>query len=461
MQARNKGTAAALCMGLLAAGAAMAKVPAAEADRLGKDLTCTGATKAGNADGSIPAFTGKILGVPPGVQFTKSVGQFQPDIYAGEKPLFEITAANMAQYADKLSEGQKALLAKFPGSMRLPVYPGHRDFRYDDAVCAVAKRNATEAEVVSDGFGVKGFMGALPFPFPKTGAELLWNTMMPSRAYTEEVLRDLAIVSPNGSTAWGRTNYVQLSNYDSPANLGKPGTATGDYYAWVTNYTQLPEREKGSVVLSIEPMNFGTHKRLAWNYDSGTRRVRQLPEFGFDQPLPGSSGKVPIDAERLFNGSPERYEWSLQGKREMFIPANTFRLHQPIKYADLLKTGHLNPDYRRYELRRVWVLEGKLKSGYRHVYSKRVLYIDEDTGHAVSSDFYDARGQLWQYGEINYYYAFDTKKWHSGTGVYHDLSNGSYVAMNLFQERGKALILDKGDLKPSQFTPEAIRNLGN
>ena len=98
-----------LCMGLMA-GAAFAKVPAAEADKLGKELTCTGAIKAGNADGSIPAFTGKILGVPPGVKFTKSVGQFQPDIYANEKPVVEITAANMAQYADKLSDGQKALL---------------------------------------------------------------------------------------------------------------------------------------------------------------------------------------------------------------------------------------------------------------------------------------------------------------------------------------------------------------
>lgn len=59
----------------------------------------------------------------------------------------------------------------------------------------------------------------------------------------------------------------------------------------------------------------------------------------------------------------------MQGKREMFIPANTFRINQQIKYADLLKPGHPNPAYTRYELRRVWVLEGKLKPGYRHVYS--------------------------------------------------------------------------------------------
>ena len=145
MKQKKLSAVLAVSLGLLAAGAAFAKVPAAEADKLGKELTCTGAIKAANADGSIPAFTGKILGVPPGVKFTKSVGQFQPDIYANEKPLFEITAANMAQYGDKLSDGQKALLKKFPTTMRIPVYPGHRDFRYDDEICAVVKHNALEA----------------------------------------------------------------------------------------------------------------------------------------------------------------------------------------------------------------------------------------------------------------------------------------------------------------------------
>ena len=458
MKQKKLSAVLAVSLGLLAAGAAFAKVPAAEADKLGKELTCTGAIKAGNADGSIPAFTGKILGVPPGVKFTKSVGQFQPDIYANEKPLFEITAANMAQYGDKLSDGQKALLKKFPTTMRIPVYPGHRDFRYDDEICAVVKHNALEAEVVNDGNGVKGFMGALPFPIPKTGLELFWNNMIPSRASTEDVERDLALVGAGGDVAWGRTNYVQLSRYDSKESLGKPNEGK---YAWVTNFTILPEREKGSVILSIEPMNFGTDKRLAWNYDPGTRRVRQLPEFGYDQPSPGSSGKVTIDSDRLFNGAPDRYEWSMQGKREMFVPANAFRIHQQIKYADLIKPGHPNPAYTRYELRRVLVLEGKLKPNYRHLYSKRVMFIDEDTGHAVSGDFYDARGQLWQHGEINYYYAYDIKKWHAGTSFYYDLSSGSYVAYNLFQERPKAPILGKDNLKPSQYTPEAIRNLGN
>ena len=245
----------------------------------------------------------------------------------------------------------------------------------------------------------------------------------------------------------------------APENLGKPMEGN---MAYKITGTLLPERDKGTMTTSIEPVNFAKGKRLAWNYDPGTRRVRQLPQYGYDTPLAGSGGKLTIDQDRLMNGAPDRYEWSLHGKREMYIPANAYKVHEKgIKYADLLKPGHPNPDMQRYELRRVWVLEGKLKDGYRHPFGKRVMFIDEDTWHAVAGDYYDTRGQLWQHAVINYYYAFDMDAWHAGTSFYHDLNSGSYVAYNLFQERDIGPILNKGDMNPDQFTPAALRSAGN
>ena len=225
--------------------------------------------------------------------------------------------------------------------------------------------------------------------------------------------------------------------------------------------TLLPEREKGSVTVSSEPVNFAKDKRLAWSYDPGTRRVRQLPEYGFDQPLGGSGGKMTIDSDRLFNGSPERYNWKLVGKSEMYVPANAYKLHaKTVKYADLLKQGVPNPDYFRWELRRTWVVEGSLKDSYRHLYGKRVLFIDEDSGQAVMSDMYDARGTLWQYAFLNYYYGFDINAFQAGNAFFFDLNSGGYVGYNLFQERPNGPILNKGNLNPSMFTPQAARNAG-
>ena len=458
---RSKTYAPALAVLALAlgGGAAQAKVTAAEADRLGKDLTCVGAEKAGNKDGTIPEFSGKWLGTPPGVQYTPNVGQHPVDPYPNDKPLFTITAQNLAQYADKLTDGQKAMFAKYPQTFRIPVYQSRRDFRYPDFVCATAKRNALNAEVVDAGMNIKGAgRGAIPFPIPKDGVEVLWNHTLPYRAFTEETIRDAANVLSNGSIAYGRQRNLSYAIVNVPADAGKPQEGV---QAYGMNSTLLPEREKGTVTVTQEPIDFSRNKRLAWTYDPGTRRVRQLPEFGFDQPLGGTGGKMVIDQDRLFNGSPERYNWKLVGKREVFVPANAYRIHaKGVKYADLLKPGHANPDYMRYELRRVWVVEGTLKEGYRHLYGKRVLFIDEDTWHAVMSDYYDARGQFWQWGLINYYYAFDMQAWHAGTAFYHDLNSGGYVAYNLYQEREKGPILNEGKFKPEMFTPEAARQAG-
>lgn len=446
-------------LGALTTGAAWAKATPQEVAALGQTLTCTGGEKAGTASG-VPAFTGKWYGTPPGINYQPHTGQHPVDPYADEKPLFVITAQNMAQYAQHLTEGQKGMFARYPQTFRVPVYQGHRDFRYSDATCAAAKTNAQEAEVKADGLGVQGaVIGAMPFPIPKTGLELAFNNLLPSRAYTEHTLRDNGIVFSDGRVVFGRADNKAFSRVQDVKAYGQPLVGV---MSQTLNLTMLPEREKGAVSVITEPVDFGKDKRLGWSYDPGTRRVRQLPEYGFDQPLAGTGGKMTIDSDRLFNGSPERYNWKSLGKQEIYVPANAYKIHaNTVKYADLLKPGHANPDFMRYELRRVWVLEATLKDNFRHVYGKRVLFLDEDTGQAVMSDFYDARGKLWQHGFINYYYAFDAGIWHSGTSFYHDMNAGSYMAYNLFQERPLGPVLNKGDMDASMFTPQAARNAGN
>lgn len=442
----------------MAGGPAVAKVSEAEAAKLGKELTCVGAEAAGNKDGTIPAFSGKWLGTPPGVKYTPHVGQHPVDPYPDDKPQFEITAANMSKYADKLSDGQKAMFKKYPETFRIPVYTSRRDFRYPDAICDLAKKNALEAELIDDGLGYKGYKGPIGFPIPKSPMEVLANMNFPYRAFTEHMVRDIADVASDGSITWGRQINKNLNIVTQAGELGKPMEGL---MAYSLSGTLLPERDRGSFTASQEPVNFARAKRLAWTYDPGTRRVRQLPTYGFDTPLGGTSGKMTIDQDRLMNGDPSRYEWKLLGKKEMYIPANAYRLHSnKVKYADLLQKGHASPEHLRYELRRVWVLEGSLKEGYRHLFGKRVLFIDEDNWQASVGDYYDQRGKLWQHAFINHFYAFDLNAWQAGTAFYHDLDSGGYVGFNLIQEREKSWVLNGGDLSPDMYTPAALRALG-
>src|SRR4051794_31188980 len=86
-----------------------AAVSAEEAAKLKTTLTPLGGERAGNKDGSIPAWDGGLQtdASPPN---SASI----PNLFANDKPLFTITPQNAAQYADKLTEGSLGLLKRYP-----------------------------------------------------------------------------------------------------------------------------------------------------------------------------------------------------------------------------------------------------------------------------------------------------------------------------------------------------------
>ena len=118
-------TAAVVC-GLIG-GYALAALSEADLERLNKDLTPTGATRAGNADNTIPEWKGGLTVPPAGWK----PEQGYTDPFGDEKPLFAITGANADQYKDKLSPGLLALLKKY-SDFRMPVYPSQRTVALPD-----------------------------------------------------------------------------------------------------------------------------------------------------------------------------------------------------------------------------------------------------------------------------------------------------------------------------------------
>ncbi|MEP3563075.1 MAG: DUF1329 domain-containing protein, partial [Marinobacter sp.] len=303
--------------GCLLAGTVHAATEA-EIERLGKDLTCVGANKAGNADGSIPEWSGKWLGVPDHVEF-KGTGHHPIDPYADEQPMFVITAENMSEYEDRLSEGQKALFAKYPDTFKMPIYPSHRDFRFPDSVCEVTLQNAKNAKLVDDGEGVEATTGGILFPFPETGLELLWtSSIFTYRPWSEELTSDNMYILADGTRNHGQLRSANLALHLKPGNEG-PTEGPSSYFL---NQTNLPQRDRGEVNTGVEYWNHTKEPRQSWRYDPGTRRVRQAPEYGFDMQFPGSGGSITVDEVRIFNGSGQRYNWDIVGKQEMYVPYN-------------------------------------------------------------------------------------------------------------------------------------------
>lgn len=434
------------------------KITQQDLKALDGELTPLGAQRAASKDGDVPAWTGKWLGAPPDV--TYKPGQRYPDPFANEKPLFVITAQNMAQYADHLTDGQKAMFKRYPDTFKMPVYPSHRDFRYAESVYKDIRTYAPGSTMTSDENGLTNAPPQVPYPIPQTAAQLLWNQRMSSAIGAEQATYDQAVVYADGNIAWGKVRY----DIFSPRNEGtfdvKSDQNNRTFYRVAT---ELPLSDRGTLVVGFTNWDKAgpDNSSRTWMYNPGTRRVRQAPEFGYDQPQ-GPGGFRTVDDDRLFNGPGDRYDWKILGTKEIYVPYDNYKMmDSSVKYSDLLTKGHENPAYMRYEMHRVWILQATLKNGYRHQYAKRVLYMDEDSWITLLADNYDARGTLWRTNIATTVYAFDAKNFYPGAVFYHDLISGAYLADRLTNQEPMPKLDDSPQFNEAYFSPDGIRGSGN
>ena len=442
----------ALTLSLMACSV-MAAVSPEEAAKLGTTLTPLGAEMAGNADGSIPAWTG---GLPTNAGTVSDAG-FLANPFASEQPLFTITAQNMEQYKDKLTPGQQAMFKRYPESYKMPVYTTHRSATLPDNVLEATKRNAVNTKLVEGGNGLENFDQANPFPIPNNGLEVIWNHITRYRGGSVKRLVTQATPQANGSYS---LVYFQDEFTFRSALKDADGSKPSNVLFYFKQRVTAPSRLAGNVLLVHETLNQVKEPRLAWLYNAGQRRVRRAPQVSYDGPGTAADGLRTSDNFDLYNGAPDRYEWKLNGKKEIYIPYNTYELDSPkLKYDQVLKAGHINQDLTRYELHRVWHVTATLKSGERHIYAKRDFFIDEDTWQAAAIDHYDGRGTLWRVAEAHAQYYYDKKvPWYTLESLY-DLLSGRYLALGMKNEEKTSYEFDY-PAKESDYTPAALRQAG-
>ncbi|HBO3116998.1 TPA: DUF1329 domain-containing protein [Pseudomonas aeruginosa] len=438
---------------LASASTAQAEVSPEQAAELGKRLTPLGAERAGNAGGSIPEWTG---GLPINAGSKDGAG-FLTNPYAAEKPLFVIDAKNVEQYKDKLSPGQMAMFKRYPDSYRMRVYPTHRSSALPDNVYKAIARNAVNTKLVSGGNGLENFEVATPFPIPQNGLEVVWNHI--TRYRGGSVRRTHVQAIPLADGTFNPVHFTQEFTYRDQLkdfDTKNPGNVLFYFKQWVT----APARLAGDVTLVHETLDQVKEPRMAWSYNAGQRRVRRAPQISYDGPYPASEGQRVSDNFDMYNGAPDRYDWKLVGKKEMYIPYNSYQLDSPqLKYTDVVKPGHLNSDVLRYELHRVWVVEATLKPGERHIYAKRDLYFDEDSWQIVLADHYDTRQTLWRVAEGFMTPMYDKQIPWMGVEAIYDLINGRYLVSGMRNEEKGGLEVGFKALA-ADYTPNALRNAG-
>lgn len=379
---------ATLAAAIAGSNVAVAAVGADEAAKLKSSLTPLGGEKAGNKDGSIPVWDGGWTKPVPG----KKLGDVPTELFAGEKPVAQISVKNMAQHADKLSEGAQALMKKYPDSFRIDVYQTHRTAAAPSWIYDNTFKNATQCKLKDGGASVEGCYGGVPFPIPKEGAELIWNWLLRVEAEAMDMGFKNVVVNSDGSRTMATRNdeHFQFPYYVKDGSAEK---WNGDY-ALARFITTAPPFKVGESLVLRDNIN-PKEARNAWQYLVGQRRVRRAPTVGFDTPDFVASGANYFDEVKGFMGHPDRYTWKLVGKKEMYIPYNTNGF-LGAKVDEAITKNHLNPDKLRWELHRVWEVEATVAAGKRHAVPKRKFYFDEDTFHLVLMDGFDSEGKLWR-----------------------------------------------------------------
>nr|WP_275669150.1 DUF1329 domain-containing protein [Pseudoalteromonas shioyasakiensis] len=445
--------AAAFC-GVFASSSVLAKITADEAARLGKDLTPIGAEKAANKDGSIPAWDGGITTPPAGYK----PGMHHPDPYADDKILFTIDKSNVADYKDFLSPGQIELFNTYPDTFKMNIYPTRRSASYPQFVYDATKKYATTAELVEGGNGIKNTAVGVPFPIPKDGLEAIWNHLLRFRGLSIERSGGQAAPTASGSYNYVGFDEQLLVEYSSPEATPEKLQESNILFKFKQKVTE-PARLAGTALLVHETMDQILTPRQAWTYNSGQRRVRRAPNVAYDAPGTAADSLRTTDDFDMFNGSPNRYNWTLKGKQELYIPYNSYKLHSDkLSYDDILQAGHINPEHVRYEKHRVWVVEANLKEGTRHIYKKRVFYIDEDSWQVHVTDIYDNRDQMYRVAMahgLNYY---EVPTHWSTLEVYHDLNSRRYLAIGL--DNQEKMYDFSQSFNDNEFTSSALRREG-
>ena len=402
-----------------------------EAAKLGQELTPMGAVKSGNTEGTIPAWEGGIRSTAEAGFPDFKVGGHHPDPFADDAVMFTINADNMDQYADQLTEGHKALLSAYD-TFYMNVYPTRRSAAFPERIYEATERIATTATLTANGNGVTGAAEGLPFPIPENGLHVIWNHIL--RYRTDIAARRIgqAPVTRGGSYTMVKFEDEFNAVY---SHVGAREEDLNNVIIYFVQKVTAPARLAGQILLVHETLDQSKEHRRAWLYNPGQRRVRRAPNVAFDNPGTAADNLRTSDQFDMYNGSPERYDWQLVGKKEIYVPYNSYKLHSnSLKYSDILKPLHVNPEHPRYELHRVWVVDATLKPGTRHVYKRRTFYVDEDSWQIVAVDQYDNRDQLWRVSEghvINYY---DVPTLWTTLEVHTDLQAGRYLAIGLNNE---------------------------
>ena len=432
-----------------------AKVSSSDADKLGAVLTPFGSVKSGN--NGVPAWDGGLTIAPIGYT---GAGQHHIDPFASEKISYMIDGDNYIYFKKHLTPGLLAMFKTYPDSFKMNVYPSHRTHAMPDWINKNTRRNAISSSLSNNGVGIRNAYGGIPFPIlhgrnQDKALQAIWNHMTRWRGiFVTNRFTDIA-VRRNGNYTPISVQQEVLFNFYLPNSNFKN---MDNILLYFMTFNKAPALLAGGALLVHETLDQVIEQRQVWDYSKSQRRLRRAPNLGYDSPIASSNNTRTADDTDMFNGATDRYHWKYNGIREYIIPYNNYKIDaKGVKYADIIMPGHVNPEYVRWEIHRVHVIEASLKKSQRHIYQKRLFYIDEDSWGIALTDQYDHQGELWRVSMAllkNYY---ELPGVLAGLNIFHDLQSQRYSANGLYSEERQPPFFENNAPSARHFNPSSLR----
>lgn len=444
-------------VGALVAGGAVAAPAAEEAAQLGKTLTPFGAIKGGNAAGTIPAWEGGVCTPPAGYKPIRGdQGAPYVDVFADDKPYLQITAENVAKYADKLDEGARELMRRYPKTFRIDVYPTRRSacfpgWMYENTIQRVMKPRIVEGISLADAHA------QIPFPIPKSGVEAMWNALTKPDLTDSAFELDTLMVDTSGRAT--RMNLQDIHNQNRYWDNATTSVPEDKPYWVLRSIAKAPVSQVGTQQMRWQFLRPDQKTPVAYSYIPGQRRVRLAPEFSYDGVSASSGGILLFDEINGFDGKMDRFDFKLLGRKEIYVPYNSHK-YQTAPDDVVAGPEHVNPDTLRWELHRLWVVEAALKPGERHVQKRKVFYIDEDSWSMLLYVGFDQADKPHHYMQQVSYQQYDKPLFKNSPNNLYDFSKRAYLLANRQFREGQSGVLKVKPYQANYFTPESMAGGG-
>jgi len=386
--------------------------------------------------------------------------------WADVRPEDTITKDNSAQAQELLTPATRWMVEQgMPMSIIEPT-----KIEWPKAYKEATEKYANQVKLSADGKELHDYVAGCPFPQidihdPLAGSKIMWNFEQKpydnvGSEYTAELINSKGGLERTIPSRWRRMMWMGRLYLDPKPVIPH---VTPIHHTDLLGPLRVPDQNvKGMLWLYVRHLSPDVPDDT-YVYRPHTFKVYREGDNSSD-PVGGTD--IDRDSWLGFNGKPSLWTFRMLTEKEILAVVHSG------KYGD--RSAWCAPrDGTRgilaalpcvaWEKRRVWVIEGT-PSGHSgsYAYSKRVLYIDQDSFGLVLAEMYDQRGELWKFFVPCFFYA---KKPYAGYPAY-PLEGGKYdsedewpflpnaVMVDIQTPHATAITAPSGSVKPSEWVEE-------